>query len=184
MPSHEGWVIFFSAPLAVLSVPGAVHATQYLSVEQAQQLMFGSGVRFERGDLDLDRDLAGRIERAAGVQVRTMRQPLWRVHKNGTLVGYFIVDEVFGKHELITYALGLEPDGRVRQVEILTYRENYGFEVRNPAWRAQFAGKGLRDALQLDGDIKNISGATMSCRHITEGIRRLLATYDEALREN
>ena len=98
------------------------------------------------------------------------------------LVGYFIIDEVYGKHEYITYAVALEADGRVRQIEILVYRESYGYEIRNPAWRAQFIGKKHGDPVSLDEDIKNISGATMSCRHISQGVKRLLATYDEMLR--
>jgi hypothetical protein len=92
--------------------------------------------------------------------------------------GYFIVDEVVGKHEFITYALALADNGAVRQIEILDYRENYGFEVRSPAWRAQFVGKTSADPFSLDADIRNISGATLSCRHLTEGVRRLLATHE------
>jgi Na+-translocating ferredoxin:NAD+ oxidoreductase RnfG subunit len=89
---------------------------------------------------------------------------------------------VIGKHELITYAVGLYADGSVRQVEVMDYREAYGYEVRNPAWRRQFAGKRAGDPLSLDRDIKNITGATLSCRHITEGIRRLLALHQVVLR--
>jgi Na+-translocating ferredoxin:NAD+ oxidoreductase RnfG subunit len=46
----------------------------------------------------------------------------------------------------------------------------------------QFAGKTAADPLRLDGDIKNISGATLSCRHITDAVKRLLATYEVALK--
>jgi len=65
----------------------------------------------------------------------------------------------------------------VRQLEILDYHESYGGEVHLPAWRHQFVEKHHGSALQLNGDIKNISGATLSCGHITDGVRRLLATY-------
>jgi Na+-transporting NADH:ubiquinone oxidoreductase subunit NqrC len=65
----------------------------------------------------------------------------------------------------------------VRGIEILEYRETYGGEIRNPNWRRQFVGKRPGSQLQLDKDIKNISGATLSSRHVTDGVRRLLATY-------
>jgi len=42
---------------------------------------------------------------------------------------------VIGKHELITYAVGIGSDGAVRGVEILDYRETRGGEVRDPRWR-------------------------------------------------
>ena len=182
MPDDD-WVRWIAAPvLAVAST--ASYAAQYLTVEQAQQLMFGASARFERRDLELDPQIVREIERRSGVRVRVREQPLWQVSREGERAGYFIVDEVIGKHELITYALALAIDGRVRQIEILSYRENYGYEIRNAAWRAQFTGKSAADALLLDRDIKNISGATLSCRHVTEGVRRLLVTYELLLRES
>lgn len=182
MPAHDDWVRLIAAPALVL-VGGSAYAAQYLTVEQAQRLMFGASAQFERRDLRLTKEQAREIERKSDVPVRTFQQPVWDVRSNGKRAGYFIVDEVYGKHELITYAVGLEADGRVRQVEVLVYRETYGYEIRNPAWRAQFSGKTAADRLRLDSDIRNISGATLSCRHVTEGIRRLLATYELVLRE-
>jgi len=38
------------------------------------------------------------------------------------------------------------------------------------------------DPLELNKDIRNISGATLSCRHVTEGVQRLLKVYNAALR--
>ena len=36
--------------------------------------------------------------------------------------------------------------------------------------------------LKLDEDIQNISGATLSCKHIAEGVRRVLAIHAVALK--
>jgi Na+-transporting NADH:ubiquinone oxidoreductase subunit NqrC len=81
---------------------------------------------------------------------------------------------VIGKHELITYAVAIDPQAVVRGIEILDYRESRGGEVRDPRWRAQFIGKGPADPLRLGEDIQNLSGATLSSRHITDGVRRLV----------
>ena len=86
--------------------------------------------------------------------------------------GWFIVDEVIGKHEFITYAIGLTSNGAVHGLEIMDYRESYGGQVRDPKWRAQFVGKTRANPLVLDRDIKNISGATLSSRHLTDGVRQ------------
>jgi len=151
------WPAFIAAPLAI-SVPAA-HATVYLSVEQAQQAIF-PGAKFS--PLDIPR-----------------RERVWRASPGG----WFILDEVLGKHELITYAVGINAQGRVRGVEILEYRESHGGEVRDANWREQFTGKSAADPLQLDRDIRNISGATLSCRHITDGLKRLLKLYENELRQ-
>jgi FMN-binding domain len=165
------------APAAVLIAPGA-YATQYLTIEQAQQAIF-PGASFAPPELlHISDEQRREIERRTSVAVRAREQRVWRVSEGG----FFIVDEVVGKHELITYAAGLNADGSLRQIEILNYRESYGYEVRTSAWRSQFVGKRAGDRLRLDDDIKNISGATLSCRHITEGVKRLLALYEVALK--
>ena len=63
----------------------------------------------------------------------------------------------------------------VLAIEILTYREGHGAEVRLPAWRNQFVGKTAADPVKIGSDIANISGATLSCTHITDGVHRLVA---------
>jgi hypothetical protein len=80
------------------------------------------------------------------------------------------------------YAVGLNSDGSVKQIEIMDYREIYGGQIRDEKWRAQLVGKTSKSTLRPDSDIKNISRATLSCRHITEGVRRLLAFHEIALK--
>jgi Na+-translocating ferredoxin:NAD+ oxidoreductase RnfG subunit len=95
-----------------------------------------------------------------------------------------VIDEVLGKHERIKYAVAIGPDGTVRQIEILDYRESYGYEVRDAAWRQQFVGKTAASTLQLGADIRNISGATLSSKHLTDGVKRVLAMYELALKHS
>jgi len=62
------------------------------------------------------------------------------------------------------------------------YRESYGGEIRNADWRKQFLGKThARTSPLNEGITKNISGATLSCRHVTEAWRDL-ATYEVCLK--
>ena len=88
------------------------------------------------------------------------------------LLGTFYVDGVIGKQEMIDYALALDPAGRVLRLDVLAYRETHGWRSRNERWRAQFASKTATDPVELSRDIANISGATLSCRHVTDGVRR------------
>jgi Na+-translocating ferredoxin:NAD+ oxidoreductase RnfG subunit len=107
---------------------------------------------------------------------------VWKAQNGGQFQGFFIVDYVIGKHLVIDYAVALDPQGRVNQVEIMEYRESYGGEVANPDWLAQFNGKTSHDPLEMDRNIRNISGATLSSRHVTEGIKRILAIYETCLK--
>src|SRR6185312_8741891 len=152
------------------------YATQYLTVEQAQRAAFAQATEF-RDAGPVDAATAASIGAPAGwsahvFEARDARQRL----------GWIIVDQVIGKSELITYALALDTAGTVTALEVLDYREAHGGEIRLAPWRKQFVGKTAADAAELGRDIKNISGATLSCRHITEGVQRLLKLYDRALK--
>jgi Na+-transporting NADH:ubiquinone oxidoreductase subunit NqrC len=179
MPFDIRWV----APAAILgaAAPQCIGA-QYMTVEQARALIFAQAEEFVPAALTLSAEQVERVEQLSGVRVRAPRQPVWEARAGSARLGWFILDQVIGKHELITYAVGVNADGSVRQFQILDYREAYGYQVREPRWRAQFVGKTLADRLELDVDIVNISGATLSCRHVTEGIKRLLALVQVALR--
>lgn len=169
-------------PLAVVCAPIGAHATQYLTVEQAQHALFPQAERFVASPVALSDEQRSRIAELTGVRSSRGEQPVWRVQRGQTLLGYFIVDEVIGKHDLITYAVGIDSAGKARGVEILDYRESRGGEVRDPRWRAQFTGKRAGDTLRIGQDIQNLSGATLSSRHITDGVRRLLALYEVVLK--
>ncbi len=162
-------------PLAALCVCQPAQAMVYLSIAQAQQLMFGSRVLAPLPIVLSAADIAA-IEHDSGVKVYAGSLRGWKADD-----GYFFVDSVLGKHDLIDYAVALSAEGQVRQVEILEYREAYGGEVRTARWRAQFVGRHHGDPVQIGQDIQNISGATLSCQHLTDGIRRLLATYAIAI---
>jgi len=159
-------------PLALLSLPMAGHATVYMTPEQAQAQMFPHQA-LKPDFRDLSPDQVSAIRKASGESPLGKQLKAWRAADGG----WFIVDEVVGKHEFITYAVSLDPTGAVRDVEILDYREAYGGQVRDPRWRQQFAGKRAGEPLKLGPDIKNISGATLSSKHVTDGVRRVLATY-------
>jgi hypothetical protein len=163
---------FLLLPVASIVASIPAHAAVYLTVELAQALMF-PGASLGADFRVLTREHVAAIEKASGVRVRDRTLKAWRASTGG----WFLVDEVLGKHEFIPFALALGPDGAVRGVEILEYHEAYGDQIRIPAWRAQFVGKRPGAKLELDRDIRNISGATLSCRHLTDGVKRLLAAY-------
>lgn len=165
---------------AVALAPTAAFAVDYLSADEAAKLMFPRADRFEPRTLALDAEQLRRLA-AAGVSPRSARWRVRAAQRDGATLGYVVVDDVVGKFELISYAVGIGSDGAIRQVEVLAYRESHGHEIRLPAWRAQFVGKDASAPLRVGDDIANISGATLSCNHVTEGVRRIVAVIGLAL---
>jgi Na+-translocating ferredoxin:NAD+ oxidoreductase RnfG subunit len=146
------WIKWTTPAALVVAASPSAYAVQYLTIAQARQQAFPSA--------SFSEVQAGRI---------------WRAEAGGKLAGFFIFDRVIGKHLYIDYTVALDSGGRVQRVDILEYRESYGGEIRSPSWLAQFVGKSNTSALQVGKDIRNISGATLSSQHVTEGIKRIMA---------
>jgi len=155
------------------SVVQVAHATQYLTVEQAQRAAYPQATAFVSVRADFD---------PATVGAPAAWSPhVWQARKGDESLGWFFADAVIGKSELINYSLSVDVHCAVTALEVLEYREAHGGEVRLAPWRKQFVGKTSHDPVTLSQDIKNISGATLSCRHLTEGVRRLLKLHERVL---
>ncbi len=159
-------------PVMAMVAPAAM-ATVYLSPEQALAVIFPDhkAADFKASTLQLTKDQRKAVATRTGLTVRDREIQVWTAADGSQMY----VDLVVGKHEFITFGVGVDPGGNVRGVEILEYKETYGGEIRRPEWRKQFKGKKLGDGFKLGRDIMNISGATLSSRSVTDGVQRLLA---------
>jgi hypothetical protein len=166
---------FFLIPAAVVasvaSAPAA-HAEVYMDIGKAQELMF-PGATFSENFLTLNQDQYNAIITASDVVPYSRNIKAWRVSTGG----WFIIDQVRGKDDWITYALAIDAAGTVRHIEILECLEHYD-GIRNPAWLAQFLGR--KQGVKFN-DVATISGATLSAGQMTAGVKRLLATYTVVL---
>jgi Na+-translocating ferredoxin:NAD+ oxidoreductase RnfG subunit len=117
--------------------------------------------------------LFGRGSRVDSLQVDT--NTVLRVSRGDSLLGFAQVGNVIGKDEPITFLVAIGPDDRVKDVDILVYREPRGGEVAYEPWRKQFRGKTAADSVRVGKGIRSISGATISVHAVTVGVRRLLA---------
>lgn len=164
---------------AAALAPAGAFAVDYLTAEQAAKLMFPDADGFAEHTLALDAAQLQALE-TRGIKPRSAQWAVRNAQRGATTLGWVVVDEVIGKFELITYAVGVAVDGTLKPVEILSYRESHGHEIRLPAWRRQFAGKTATAPLKVGEDIANISGATLSCTHVTDGVRRIAAVLAQA----
>lgn len=150
------------------------YATTFLDIEQAQKLLLPQATSFEPVTLTADAALVAELGAVSrGPLPRGFAPQAWVGMADGKRVGWVLSDHVIGKYELIDYAAGFGADGTMTGIEILVYRESHGAEIRTPGWRRQFVGRKGPDQLRFGDDIRSISGATMSCEHVTEGAQRL-----------
>ncbi|MBW8758553.1 MAG: FMN-binding protein [Burkholderiales bacterium] len=162
-----------AALLAAAAVPASVCAATYATADDVAHRAFKTATAF--GEVLVA--LAPADAAALAAPGAAPHGPLRTIEarQGDAVLGRVVVDSVVGKFEQIDYAVALDSSGKVLAVEILTYREGHGGEVRMPSWRAQFVGKTAADALHVGADIANISGATLSCTHVTDGVHRIVA---------
>ncbi|MGZ8898756.1 MAG: FMN-binding protein [Limisphaerales bacterium] len=164
--------------IAFLFTSVGLRAERFLTAEQALQIAFPKANRFEEQVLRFSAEQRAAIQKKSGVPVKVNGNKVTYAYEGAQLLGVLFIDHVLGKHEIIDYSIAISPEGKVLGIEILEYRESYGYEISNRKWRKQFVGRRANEPLRLNKEVYNISGATMSCRHVTEGTRRVLATFD------
>lgn len=163
--------------LAMISTPMIAQAKIYASVEQAQKLLLPNK-QLHQTPILIDKELQEKMRVASSIRHPFQGNRIWKANDGS----WFVVDEVVGKHEMITYAVGLNPAGSITGIEILEYVESYGYEVAEAQWRNQFVGKNIDDPIKLNQDIQNIGGATLSCKHIADGVKRVAVLHELVLK--
>ncbi|MBF7689614.1 FMN-binding protein [Acinetobacter pollinis] len=164
------WTSVVGATLFV--TPLVSHATTYLTAEQVKQVIFPHQLLTQQ-NIQLTKDQEKKLKEVSGITSPLKTDQIFKTKEGDWLV----IDQVLGKHEMITYAVGINAKGAVKQIEIMEYTETYGSQVRNASWREQFVGKTSSSAITLGKDIQNISGATLSSKHITDGVHRIMGLY-------
>ena len=160
----------------------SLQAKTYLTPKQAEKVCYPEADRFEWKTHRYSRDEIKKIFDTSGLKV--IDPGIWYgvAYRENKVIGLMVFDRCIGKHEFIDYVIALSTEGQVRQVEILNYRESWGYEVRREGWRKQFVGKTATEKIDLKNGIHNISGATLSCRGITRGVKRVCHTWNVVLR--
>jgi hypothetical protein len=154
-------------------------AEVYLTEEEALKLMFPKSERIKKDFLRVPSDKKVVIEERIGWKFPEEAFEVY-IGETGTQVdGYAVVQNTIGKHKPMTYMVGVDARGRISNVELLVFREARGSEVRTKRFNVQYEGKTVLDPVRINKDILNISGATMSVRSMTAGIKRVLVLVDE-----
>lgn len=144
-------------------------AANFLTIAQAQQLIF-PGAQLTAADITLTDAQADALARTSGTTVYRNQVKIWRVSTGG----WFFVDQVPGRDDRVTYAVGLTPNGSIKAIEVMVCDPGYD-QVRGP-WRRHFVGKRYTRA-HLSKEIPNITNSTLSVGHVIDGVTRILATY-------
>ncbi len=119
------------------------------------------------------------IKKAIVISPQELPYTIVTVQQDSQLLGYAMEDTVTGKWGPIHYFCGLDPAGKILNVSVLDYRERRGRSIAQKRFIKQFVGKTSEDPLKLRKDIQGVTGATISSRAVTDGVKKLLFVFEE-----
>jgi Na+-translocating ferredoxin:NAD+ oxidoreductase RnfG subunit len=155
------------------------HLEIFFTEEEAAKVMFPDSEHIRREILTLSAEQKEFVEERIGWKFPEASFPVYLGETQGKIDGYAIVQNTIGKHRPITYMVGVDLEGEVTNFEVLVYREARGNEIATKRFNYQYQGKDVRDPIRINRDIINISGATMSVRSASAGVKRVLILVDE-----
>jgi len=155
------------------------HAEVFMTEEDAVKIMLPTSERLRKEVIRLSQEKKDVIEQRIGWKFPEESFELYIGETGNKIDGYAMVHNTIGKHKHMTYMVGVDAKGACSDVELLVFREAKGSEVGRKRFNAQYEGKTVSDPIRINKDIINISGATMSVRSISAGVKRVLVLIDE-----
>lgn len=87
------------------------------------------------------------------------------------IIGYAVEQVVTSRSGPFEILVLIDVEFRVARAQVMSYPGERGREVQNPGFRVQFEGKGPADPIRVGKDIHAVTGATISSRVMTDGVR-------------
>ncbi len=149
--------------------------------ETALDHAFPHADRVERKTLFFDSTDKAEVRRLAQAPFKSGLFTVYIGYRDGEVQGYTFIDTRTIRTKPAAFMVVLSPTGQVRMVRILAWNEPPEYQPMR-RWLEQF--KAHREPqLRLNQEIQGISGATLSSRTLTRGVRRALAVYKLRLGE-
>ncbi len=127
--------------------------------------------------LKLDKHMIKEVENQVKQKFYRDKLYYWTISQDDTTIAYAFLDNVIGKSMPITFLVILNVNGNIINTNVIKYREAYGGEVGNKGWLQQFLYRNNNSSYNIGKDINGISGATISVKSMSKGIRKITTLF-------
>ncbi len=139
----------------------------------------GKDVEIISSKFKIPSNIKSRVEKEVRQRFYSGVVYVFKILKTDSVFSIGILDNVYGKSMPITFLVLFNTEGNILSTNVIKYREPYGGGVKIKSWNNQFKGKNSKSNYKIGEDIDSISGATISVRSLTKGIRKLTLLYRE-----
>jgi hypothetical protein len=152
----------------------------YMTRDEALKLAFPDADRVEKKTVFLTEGQAKKIEGIARSNLDSKLYIFYVGRKGSDTLGYAVIDTHLLRTVTETIMVVINPDGTIRQVEILAFFEPPDY-MPGKNWVHRFSGKTLEDSLRIGNGIPNITGATITSNSMVRAVRRIVAVFQVAV---
>lgn len=169
--------IVVTAAVALTAVAAPLRAKVFMTQEEALKAGLPEEADVVRETAYLTDEQAARLEAVLGEPPASRVIPYYVATKDGAVraTAYFDTHIVRTLPETIMVVIG--QTGTIESIHILSFSEPEEYLPRK-RWIQQLDGRGSDDDLSLRGDIRPMTGATLSARAIVTAARRILALHE------
>lgn len=146
-----------------------------ITVEEALKMAFPD-CEVERHTIYLTKEQMVQAQKLAGADVPSALVYAYVATKDGETAGVAYFDAHVVRTMPETIMMAVDAEDRIQRIEVLDFNEPLDY-VPNPAWYRQFLGQRLDEGLALKRNIRSIVGATLTARHTTDAVRRMMAIH-------
>ena len=115
--------------------------------------------------------------------INSISDNFYTISESERIIGYLIVQSEFSKYKKFDYFIIYNNSAEILKVEILNYRESYGFEICNKRWLKQFIGNNSDSEFEFNSKVDGISGATISVNSLRTSIFKQTQTLKRIINE-
>jgi len=158
----------------------AARAEVFYAKDEALALAFPEGTKVESHTAVLT-DAQLEACKAKQIDVGSKLFTYYTGTRDGTIVGYAVIDSHVVRTLPEAFMAVLSPDGAVQKVVMLAFYEppEYGPPAK---WVDQFEGKRLDGGWYVGTDVHGIGGATLTAHAMTDAVHKVLVLYDLIIR--
>ncbi len=153
----------------------------YVTKDQILKEVFRDADRVEQIQVFLTDEQIKRVKSLSGLKPDSRIYIFYKAIKGKDVYAYAAIDTHWLRTKTETVLYVIEPDGRLKLAEVLAFFEPTDYKP-SKKWVDLFKGKKLESA-RLGREIPVITGATITSYEFTKALRKILAIFEVAVKE-
>ena len=168
--------------MVLIAASASSSATVFYSKTEAMEMAFGAGAMIESLSLFPDDAQTAKIQQIAKVNLESGMFTFYVGKHQDKILGYAAIKSTQVRTKPETLMIVLTPEGELSKVVTLAFHEPAEYQPPD-TWFEKLYKRPLAD-MDFNKGVDGISGATLSTRASLTSVRKVMAIYQEMIKNN